>query len=127
MMQNYQDAMTICRWAGYPQLFITFTCNPRWPEIIRFVEQRGLHPNDRPDILCRIFKMKLDLLIKDLKQNKLFGDVKAVVYTVEFQKRGLPHAHIVLWLSQTKGIMCASDVDKIISAEIPDECSDPAH
>ncbi|PHU22432.1 hypothetical protein BC332_07539 [Capsicum chinense] len=28
MLQNYQDAMTICKCAGYPDLFITFTCNP---------------------------------------------------------------------------------------------------
>ena len=28
MVQNYQDAMVICRWAGYPNLFLTFTCNP---------------------------------------------------------------------------------------------------
>jgi helitron helicase-like protein len=33
MIQNYQDAMAICRWYGYPDLFITFTCNSRWPEI----------------------------------------------------------------------------------------------
>jgi len=29
--QYYQDAMAICRWAGYPDLFLTFTCNPKWP------------------------------------------------------------------------------------------------
>lgn len=29
MVQNFQDAMTICGWAGYPDLFITFTCNPK--------------------------------------------------------------------------------------------------
>ncbi|CAH9146259.1 unnamed protein product [Cuscuta epithymum] len=127
MMQNYQDAMAICRWAGYPQLFITFTCNPKWPEIVRFVSDRGLNPEDRPDILCRIFKMKLDLLIKDLKHNKIFGDVKAVIYTIEFQKRGLPHAHIVLWVTQKGKRISPSEIDKIISAEIPDERSDPEY
>ncbi|CAH9078837.1 unnamed protein product [Cuscuta epithymum] len=127
MLQNYQDAMAICRWAGYPQLFITFTCNPKWPEILSFVEPRGLSPDDRPDILSRIFKMKLDLLIKDLKQNKMFGNVRAVVYTVEFQKRGLPHAHIVLWISQRQRNVFSADIDRIISAEIPDENSDPSY
>lgn len=77
MVQNYQDAMAICKWYGYPDLFITFTCNPKWPEILRFVEQRGLKPEDRPDILCRVFKIKLDHLIKDLKDNKIFGRVQA--------------------------------------------------
>ena len=35
MIQNYQDAMTICRQYGNPDVFITFICNPKWPEIIR--------------------------------------------------------------------------------------------
>lgn len=28
ILQNYQDAMVICKWTGYSNLFITFTCNP---------------------------------------------------------------------------------------------------
>ena len=28
MMQNYLDAMALCRSYGYPDLFITFSCNP---------------------------------------------------------------------------------------------------
>ncbi len=35
MVQNYQDAMVICRWAGCPDAFVTFTCNPQWLEIKR--------------------------------------------------------------------------------------------
>ncbi|OMP10878.1 hypothetical protein COLO4_04200 [Corchorus olitorius] len=33
LFQNYHDSLAICRSHGYPTLFITFTCNPRWPEI----------------------------------------------------------------------------------------------
>ena len=33
LFQNYQDIMAICRNYGYPTLFITFTCNSKWPEI----------------------------------------------------------------------------------------------
>lgn len=77
MIQNYQDAMAICRWAGYPDLFITFTCNPKWPEIVRFVESRGLKPEDRPDILARVFKIKLDNLMKDLVKKKIFGSARS--------------------------------------------------
>ena len=33
MLQNYLDAMSICKVYGYPDLFITFTCNPSWPEL----------------------------------------------------------------------------------------------
>jgi hypothetical protein len=35
MVQNYQDAMVICRWAGCLNAFVTFTCNPQWFEIKR--------------------------------------------------------------------------------------------
>ncbi len=35
MVQNYQDAMVICRWARCPNAFVTFTCNPQWPQIKR--------------------------------------------------------------------------------------------
>ncbi|CAN1769839.1 hypothetical protein LINPERHAP1_LOCUS11421 [Linum perenne] len=31
--ENFQDAMAICRTLGYPDLFITFTCNTNWPEV----------------------------------------------------------------------------------------------
>lgn len=77
MIQNYQDSMAICDWAGYPTLFITFTCNPKWPEISRFLKPRGLNPEDRLDIVCRVFKMKLDTLIRDFRQNEIFGKLKA--------------------------------------------------
>lgn len=74
--QNFLYAMTICKWAGCPDLFITFTCNPNWPEILLFVQSKGLRPEDRPDIITRVFKMKLNHLMKDLK-NGLFGRVRA--------------------------------------------------
>ena len=40
MIENYQDAMAICRWAGYLDLFITFTCNTRWPKIDLFLSRK---------------------------------------------------------------------------------------
>nr|XP_028948133.1 uncharacterized protein LOC103415272 [Malus domestica] len=40
MINNYQDAMAICREYGHPDLFITFTCNVKWPEIIREFEKK---------------------------------------------------------------------------------------
>ncbi|XP_024625434.2 uncharacterized protein [Medicago truncatula] len=75
MFQNYQDAMTICGWAGYPDLFITFTCNHKWPELCGFLSKYKLKSEDRPDLVCRLFKIKLDHLIK---KGEIFGKVKAV-------------------------------------------------
>ncbi|XP_025692828.1 uncharacterized protein [Arachis hypogaea] len=120
MIQNYQDAMAICRCVGYPDLFITFTCNPQWDEIQRYCRMNKVKPEDRPDMICRLFKVKLDMMIKDLRYNKLFGATKAVIYTIEFQKRGLPHAHILLFLHEQDKYPTPADIDKIICAEIPD-------
>ena len=47
------------------------------------------------------------------------------MYTVEFQKRGLPYAHILLFLSQKHKRRDALAIDQIISAELPDEETDP--
>ena len=77
MKQNYMDAMALCRWYGCPDLFITVTCNPNWPEINRFMREHNLPSSDRPDVLTRVFKMKLDQLMKDLKEMRLFGRVQA--------------------------------------------------
>ncbi|MCH79269.1 ATP-dependent DNA helicase PIF1 [Trifolium medium] len=125
MIQNYQDAMSICAWAGYPDLFVTFTCNHKWPEIVDFLKTHHLTPGDRPDLVSRLFKIKLDQLIKDIKAGQIFGKVRAVVYTIEFQKRGLPHAHILIFLQSAYRIVHPRDIDKIISAEIPDKYRDP--
>ena len=76
MIQNYQDAMAICRWAGYRDLFLTFTFNPKWQEIISFLELiPGQKLEDRPDIVARAFKIKLDALLQDIKKGQHFGKV----------------------------------------------------
>jgi len=40
------------------------------------------------------------------------------MYTVEFKKRGLPHAHILLWLDGANKLLNPRDIDKVISAEL---------
>ncbi|XP_052626798.1 uncharacterized protein LOC128133416 [Lactuca sativa] len=125
MLQNYLDAMSLCKWFGYPDFFITFTCNPKWPEIKRFLKDTSLQPEDMPDILCRLFKIKLDAFIKDLRDNQIFSKVQAYVYTIEFQKRGLPHSHICLFMHSDNKLPTVELIDPIISAEIPDRIEDP--
>jgi hypothetical protein len=70
VQQNYQDAMAIVRKYGKPDLFITFTCNPRWKEIEEQLLS-GQTPSDRPDLISRVFKLKLDELINDIFKNHI--------------------------------------------------------
>ena len=48
-----------------------------------------------------------------------------MIYTVEFQKRGLPHAHILLWFDPAYKFTTPDKIDVVISIEIPDENEDP--
>jgi len=43
------------------------------------------------------------------------------VYVVEFQKRGLPHACILLTIAIENKLVYSKDVDRLISAEIRDQ------
>ena len=61
MAQCYQDSMALVRKFGKPTLFITMTCNPNWVEITR--ELAGQAPNDRPDVIARVFRMKLKVRV----------------------------------------------------------------
>ena len=47
----------------------------------------------------------------------LFGDTHCWMYSIEWQQRGLPDAHMLVWLQQK---IQATDIDKIISPELPD-------
>ncbi|CAN1164776.1 hypothetical protein LINPERHAP2_LOCUS25769 [Linum perenne] len=126
--ENFQDAMAICRVVGYPDLFITFTCNSDWPKIhimvnmIRHTE--GKDPN-RADVITRVFKLKLNQLILEINTKMIFGKLTAFVQAIEFQKRGLPHAHMLLFLSAEDKIHDDAFIDAVISAEIPDPIIDP--
>ena len=77
MMQNYLDAMAVCRIMGYPDLFLTFTCNPAWPEVKRFCQAQFVNSSDRTDLLGRIFKLKVDSLMRVIKEQKIFGSIIA--------------------------------------------------
>jgi hypothetical protein len=117
MAQCYQDAMALVREFGKPDLFVTMTCNPKWPDI-----QRELLPgqtaNDRPDLVARVFKMKLKQLTDDITVNHIFGNLQGMVYVIEFQKRGLPHAHLLIILKPGFKPVSPEDVDRFVWAEI---------
>ena len=114
----FLDAMAIVGEFGKPTLFITVTCNPEWLEIKKSLFP-GQSPSDRPDLCARVFKLKLKELMKDLTHDHFFGKCLAYVSVVEFQKRGLPHSHILLILNPETAPKTPEEFDKFVSAEIP--------
>jgi hypothetical protein len=104
---------------GSPSFFITMTCDPNWPEIQSQL-RNGQNYTDIPIIVARVFHRRLSLLLQCLKS--LFPNAGCVVYcisSVEFQKRGLPHVHILIKYASDCSQL--SDIDIIVSAELPDD------
>ena len=113
------DSLAVTTSLGSPIFFITVTCNANWPKI-----QSQLLPRqsflDQPMVVCRVFKWKLVLLIKTLRT--MFVNAGNLVYlasSIEFQKWGLPHAHILVKY-------CADyvdhwHIDDIVSVEMPED------
>ena len=112
MSQLYQESMATAREFGQATYFITVTSNPQWPEI-----QSALLPgqaaNDHPDLVVRVFHRKLSLLFRHLKS--VFGHQVACVHAIEYQKCGLPHVHILLWIAAEHQPHSAEDMDKVCS------------
>lgn len=123
MYQNYLDAMAIVQTFGKPSLFVTMTCNPNWDEIKSNLGHET--SNFRPDIVVRVFKSKLQKLIDLILKKNIFGKVIALIYTIEFQKRGLPHAHILITLSEEDKIVSVNDINRVVCAELPNSTTHP--
>jgi hypothetical protein len=117
MVQNYQDVMAIYKLARYPNVFVTFTCDPQWPKIKRAL-LLGQQPQDQPDLVTQVFKIKLKELINDIHKKHILGSTIARIYVIEFQKRGLPHAHILIFFAENYKPHTIEDVDYMINAEL---------
>lgn len=74
MLQYFKDSLAICRSIGHPSFFLTMTCNTKWPEIQRMLDYMpGVSVYDAPDVVSRVFKMKLDQLVDFIKNKNYFG------------------------------------------------------
>jgi hypothetical protein len=105
-----KNALTIVSELGDPTVFITATYNIMWDVI----EERlfdGQTAYNRPDIVCMVFHEKLKLLLQNLRNGNYFNGRKPLylMYVIEYQHRGLPHAYIVCKLENINN----TDDDKI--------------
>ena len=117
--QHYQDAMAIVTKFGKPDLFLKFTCNPQWKEIHdNLFDGQRIHM--RPDLVSRVFHMKLKELMNDINKNRILGKTAAFIHVVEFQKRCLPHVHLLIHLAIEDKLTPPEQIDNLISAELLD-------
>ncbi|XP_065642497.1 uncharacterized protein LOC136074124 [Hydra vulgaris] len=119
LKENFEDAMVIIKICGKAVLFKTFTCNPKWSNITENFYP-GQTANDIPDLVIEVFKLKLNNLVNEIFKHGVLGKVVTHVSVFEFQKRSLPHVHILLYFANDDKLETANGINSLIFAEIPD-------
>jgi len=118
MQKLYQDSIAIVRCFGKPSLIIIFTANPKWEEI-----ERKLLPHqsvaDRADLVARVFNLNVRDVLDQIRHKEVFGPWLGWVWTIEYQKRGLPHLQLLVFLKTDPQFLTTGKIDRFISAEIP--------
>ncbi|XP_074378699.1 uncharacterized protein LOC141720249 [Apium graveolens] len=84
----------------------------------------GCSDSDSPDIISRVFHLKLEQLLDDIKTKHYFGVCIGVMYVVEFHKHGLLHVHLLIWLNSESKKNLTNNADKYVSAELSDPETD---
>ena len=120
--EQISDSLAVAAAFGPPTFFCTMTCNGHWPAIQSQL-RRGQDYSDLPVVVARVFKRAVTILEQSL--NTMFlnvGQPLYIIHSVEFQKRGLPHVHILVKYNHE----CThpDDIDSVVSAEIPDNAED---
>ena len=93
MAQEYKDAMAIVRKKGRGNgldYFLTMTANSDWDEITSSLPRDAngtllQKATDRPDLVARVFKLKLDAMLEDVLEKQILGKVAAYAWTLEYQ------------------------------------------
>ena len=150
MKLKVADGLHIVHKMGKPLFFITLTCNPKWPEITSALLP-GQAAADHPSLTTRVFKLKKEALLDRLKAGLIFvahrKDTRCnnvvhfelknernegfIITVIEYQKRGLPHAHIAYRPACNEHDYYLSEeapcgwVDRYVTGQIPDHADTP--
>ncbi|EYC41541.1 hypothetical protein Y032_0565g15 [Ancylostoma ceylanicum] len=85
--KQYSVGMTVAQRLGKPDLFITFTSNSEWSEILENLPT-GMDSWLTEPLLCvRVFELKLKQFLKELTVDETFGPLEAYQLSIEFQKK----------------------------------------
>ena len=80
-----RNALCIVSELGPPTMFITLTCNQKWPEILQMLPEKQT-AYDRPDIAVIVFKSRLKGFLSNLKCGKYFDcELDYMMYVIEYQ------------------------------------------
>ena len=123
MSNRLQDSLRVMQVCGTPAFFVTMTCSN---ESARGLCEAAWHGSrcetpgdcncqDMPEMGVKVFRAQVEQLVSDAR-NGCFGPYQAHCYAIEFQKRGLPHVHMLVWTKDTRSVR-DTRIDSIIAAE----------
>ena len=159
--QVKQKVMAMIRQLGTPNLFLTMSAaESHWSDLLRMLVQRETNtvvPLEDVEALSRTeinklltrnvvhvnthFSSRMKILYGAFKKSTILSKYKVDdhFFRIEFQQRGAPHVHSLLWLKDEDGNSpplydgseeskksCAEFIDSLISGKLP-PTSDDSH
>src|SRR5205823_6036812 len=76
-------------------------------------------------LIVRVFNLKVRALVQDVYDSNMFGRAMCYNYTVDFQKRVIPHTHILMTITDDSQIRTADDVNFFIRSNNSGKESEP--
>jgi hypothetical protein len=98
---------------------LTITINPYWPDY-QALKRGSAHFSDAT-VISVIFRSLLKLFMKYCKTMRLFDDLNAFVWRIEYQQRGFADAHILFWTDA--GPSDVQEMDSLINMRYPESSS----
>ena len=144
----FYDILAMMGQLGTPTWFFTLSAaDMQWPDLIQTIaRQSGVILSDKdvcnlsytercnwlrsnPVTAVRHFHYRLETFVKGVLMSNAnpLGEIVDYVIRIEFQARGSPHAHTLLWVKNAPQIDVQTDdevcefVQKYISCSIPDD------
>lgn len=118
MKRCFEDSIALVGEVGRPNYFITFTKNPKWPEISKYL-RKGERCVDQPMSVARVFHCKCNGFLHDIVEHKVLGEAAGYAYNTEIQRLGLPHVPMLLCIKRQHQMLQPEDIDDFIQAHIP--------
>ena len=153
--KSKRDLFAMIRQLGIPTFFVTFSAaDRRWIEIDNAIlisqgkppmneeQHKNMTWEQHCDIImsnpvaaARMFQQRVYTFINDviMSQANPIGKVRDYYYRTEFQQRGWPHIHMVVWVENAPRYSDDSEdeviefIDKYISCEVPPESDEELH
>ena len=63
---------------------------------------------------ARVFKLKKQQMLDEICKDGIFGECPARVWTIEYQKRGLPHLHLLVFLKDSEHFLEPEVIDEMV-------------